>query len=93
MTKVTLVRNIPPIDRRKAHTLAVEENARMLTLLRSLSDDDWSKPTDCTGWDVRALAAHVLGASAPRRPATLGSASAASDWSLTLLRRAVWTSD
>jgi uncharacterized protein (TIGR03083 family) len=42
--------------------LATTENARMIDLLGSLADDDWSKPTDCTGWDVRALAGHVLGA-------------------------------
>jgi uncharacterized protein (TIGR03083 family) len=28
-------------------------------LLRSLEDDDWSRPTDCPGWDVRAVAAHL----------------------------------
>jgi uncharacterized protein (TIGR03083 family) len=27
----------------------------------SLSDADWTAPTDCTGWDVRAMALHVLG--------------------------------
>lgn len=61
MTGATLVHDIQPISRLEAHTLAVRENERMLTLLRSLSDDDWSKPTDCTAWDVRALAAHVVG--------------------------------
>jgi uncharacterized protein (TIGR03083 family) len=33
--------------------------ADVLTLLRSLSDDDWDKPTDLPGWDVRAVAAHL----------------------------------
>jgi uncharacterized protein (TIGR03083 family) len=31
----------------------------VLTLLRSLSPDDWSQPTDLPGWDVRAVAAHL----------------------------------
>ena len=30
-----------------------------VTLLRSLRDEDWSRPTDCPGWDVRAVAAHL----------------------------------
>jgi uncharacterized protein (TIGR03083 family) len=55
------VDDIRPIDRSEAEALAATENGRVLDLLRSLADEDWSKPTDCTGWDVRALAAHVLG--------------------------------
>jgi uncharacterized protein (TIGR03083 family) len=35
---------------------AVED---VVTLLRSLSEDDWSRPTDLPGWDVRAVAAHL----------------------------------
>ena len=31
----------------------------VVTLLRSLRDEDWSRPTDCPGWDVRAVAAHL----------------------------------
>lgn len=30
-----------------------------VALLRSLSADDWSRPTDLAGWDVRAVAAHL----------------------------------
>lgn len=29
--------------------------------MRSLSSDDWLKPTECPAWDVRAMATHVLG--------------------------------
>ncbi len=36
--------------------VAVEDVVR---LLRSLRDEDWSRPTDCPGWDVRAVAAHL----------------------------------
>ena len=35
---------------------AVED---VVALLRSLSDDDWSRPTDLPGWDVRAVAPHL----------------------------------
>jgi uncharacterized protein (TIGR03083 family) len=37
------------------------EYERVVEQLRELSDDDWSAPTCNTGWDVRALAAHMLG--------------------------------
>jgi uncharacterized protein (TIGR03083 family) len=33
--------------------------ADVLTLLRSLGEDDWRRPTDLPGWDVRAVAAHL----------------------------------
>src|SRR6478672_5516710 len=36
--------------------VAVQDVVR---LLRSLRDEDWSRPTDCPGWDVRAVAAHL----------------------------------
>jgi uncharacterized protein (TIGR03083 family) len=31
----------------------------VIALLRSLDDDDWSRPTDLPGWDVRAVACHL----------------------------------
>ncbi|MBW3639490.1 MAG: maleylpyruvate isomerase family mycothiol-dependent enzyme [Actinobacteria bacterium] len=42
-------------------TLASEEYDRVLVQLRSLSAEDWSRPTDCPAWDIRALASHLLG--------------------------------
>ena len=41
---------------------AAEEYRRLGSLLRSLSDADWSAPTDCSEWDVRAVVAHLVGA-------------------------------
>ena len=43
---------------------AEEEYRRLDVLLRSLSDEEWSRPTDCTEWDVRAMVAHLAGAAA-----------------------------
>ena len=60
-TTTIVVDEIRPIDRSEAETLAANENERMLELLRTLSEADWMKPTDCTAWDVRAMAGHVLG--------------------------------
>ncbi|MGK2947992.1 MAG: maleylpyruvate isomerase family mycothiol-dependent enzyme [Acidimicrobiales bacterium] len=62
MTTVTEVASIPPISRREARGLAAAENQRALEQLRSLAPADWSQPTECPGWDVRAMAAHVVGA-------------------------------
>lgn len=46
---------------REAVALGLEELSRTLKLLRSLDEDDWGKPTDCTGWDVHDVAAHLVG--------------------------------
>jgi uncharacterized protein (TIGR03083 family) len=60
-TTTTPVEHIPPLVRPETGVLAATENQRVLDLLGTLDDSDWSRPTDCTLWDVRALAAHVLG--------------------------------
>ncbi len=31
----------------------------VILLLRGLTDEEWSRPTDLAGWDVRAVAAHL----------------------------------
>lgn len=51
----------PRLDRDTAMRLAETEYARFLDLLRSLSPDDWARPTDCSAWDVRAMAGHTTG--------------------------------
>ncbi len=61
MMTTTSVDQVPAIDRDEAVTLAATENDRAAHLIASLEGDDWSRPTDCPAWDVRALAAHVLG--------------------------------
>ena len=48
------------ITRQEAPRLLRTEYARFLALLRSLDESDWSRPTDCTRWDVRTVAAHVV---------------------------------
>ncbi|MCU1461665.1 MAG: hypothetical protein JWO37_1740 [Acidimicrobiales bacterium] len=49
------------ITRPEARVLAEEEFARFADLMTSLSPDEWTRPTDCTAWDVRRVALHVLG--------------------------------
>lgn len=41
---------------------ADEEYQLFLGLLRSLSSDEWQLGTDCAGWTVRDIVAHVVGA-------------------------------
>jgi len=42
--------------------VAAAEYRRMLELIRTLGDDDWTRPTDCTAWDVRGMLGHLVGA-------------------------------
>jgi uncharacterized protein (TIGR03083 family) len=49
------------INRNEARRLAEDEFNWFAELAATLDEDDWAKPTDCTGWDVRKLALHVLG--------------------------------
>jgi uncharacterized protein (TIGR03083 family) len=61
MTTATRVETIPAITRPAAEALARTEYARVADQLRALAPEDWSKPTDCASWDVRAVAGHSLG--------------------------------
>jgi len=49
------------LPRATAMRLAATEYQRLLDTLRALPPDDWARPTECTDWDVRAMAAHALG--------------------------------
>jgi uncharacterized protein (TIGR03083 family) len=61
-TTAIRVQDIPPLSRAEAMTIAADELGRFLDLLRSLTPDEWQRPTECEPWDVRAMATHVLGA-------------------------------
>ncbi len=45
----------------EAVELGLAELGAELRLLRSLEKDDWARPTDCTGWTVHDVVAHVVG--------------------------------
>ena len=49
------------LDRDVAMTAAATEYARVATLFGSIPAGQWDLPTECPGWDVRAVAGHVLG--------------------------------
>jgi uncharacterized protein (TIGR03083 family) len=66
MTSATAVdvASIPRIKHAEAMQIAGEENRRFAAALRALQPDDWTQPTDCARWDVKALASHVIGSAA-----------------------------
>lgn len=45
----------------EAMALAQVEYERFLDVVRSIRSEQWTRPTDCTAWDVKALVAHNLG--------------------------------
>ena len=94
------------LDHATANRLAATEYQRCLDLLRTLAPEDWSTPTDCPAWDVRQIAAHLLGmvemaASVPemmrtqrladRAAARSGRASIDELTGLQVAERAAWT--
>jgi uncharacterized protein (TIGR03083 family) len=50
-----------PLGHREAMTLAATEFGRMGAQLTALTPAGWARPTVCEWWDVRGVAAHVLG--------------------------------
>jgi uncharacterized protein (TIGR03083 family) len=52
---------LPGLDRQTATRLAATEYERVADLLAQLTPERWAAPTDCPGWDVRAMAGHMLG--------------------------------
>jgi uncharacterized protein (TIGR03083 family) len=51
------------ITRPEAKVLAEEEFERFADLVASLTSEEWTTQTDCTGWDVHKMVLHVLGSS------------------------------
>lgn len=51
----------PRISRREARVLAGHEFDRFAELVAELDDAEWTRPTECTLWNVRQMVLHVLG--------------------------------
>ena len=49
------------LDRDVAMTLAATEYDRVVTMFKDFTVEQWAMSTDCPGWDVRAMAGHMLG--------------------------------
>lgn len=58
------IEGVARISRREAPGTAAEEYRRLAALAAQLSPEDWTRPTDCAGWTVRDVLAHVAGAMA-----------------------------
>jgi uncharacterized protein (TIGR03083 family) len=52
---------IPQTSPRAAARAVEAEQRLILGLLSRLAPEDWDRPTDCSGWTVRDLVAHMLG--------------------------------
>ena len=61
-TKWIDVDKLAPLGDAEVWPLARAEYLRMLSLLRSLDDGDWPRPTDCPAWTVRDMLGHLVGA-------------------------------
>ncbi len=55
------VDTLPALDHDEWMDLATAELDRLLALVESLADADFTRPTDCAGWDIRAMLGHLLG--------------------------------
>lgn len=53
---------LPRMTSDQARSVAEAEYSRFVDLVRDLGEGDWTRPTDCDRWDVRAIADHVAGA-------------------------------
>jgi uncharacterized protein (TIGR03083 family) len=58
------VTQIGRIRHGEAMRIAAVENRKFADQLRSFEPSDWDRPTACVRWNVRALAAHVVGSAA-----------------------------
>ena len=58
-SRKTPVRSL--LDKPVAARLAATEYDRVVGTLERLTPEQWTAPTDCPGWNVRAMAGHVLG--------------------------------
>jgi uncharacterized protein (TIGR03083 family) len=56
--KVSGLKPASPVDVRG---LFGPDRQGLLSLLEDLSTEEWSRPTICSGWDVRDVALHILG--------------------------------
>jgi uncharacterized protein (TIGR03083 family) len=58
------VSSITRIGHDEAMAITAVEDDRFTAQMRSLSTEQWATPTECDLWDVRAMAAHLVGSAA-----------------------------
>ncbi len=52
---------IPPITPGQVAEVGTAELEASIALLEGLDERDWARPTDCAGWTVHDLTAHLAG--------------------------------
>src|SRR6266702_4425307 len=52
---------ITPITPNRVAEVATAELEASIALLKDLDDLDWARPTDCAGWTVHDMTAHLVG--------------------------------
>jgi uncharacterized protein (TIGR03083 family) len=60
-TTTSNAREIPPLTPDRVAQAATAELAASIALLEHLDEGDWARPTDCAGWTVHDLTAHLVG--------------------------------
>lgn len=62
MTPTVVIKagEIPRIKHDEAMAITAVENHRLWELLIDINTDEWTLPTDCTRWDVRAVVVHLI---------------------------------
>jgi uncharacterized protein (TIGR03083 family) len=61
ITETVDVADIPAIEHDEGMALAATEYDRLLAVVDRFTPEDWGRPTDCPGWDVRDMVSHLLG--------------------------------
>lgn len=54
-------RELPQTPPSVARTNLTAEYAALVALVDTLTPEDWARPTECPGWTVRHMVAHVAG--------------------------------
>jgi uncharacterized protein (TIGR03083 family) len=62
VTTTPRARDLPRTPSRTARTNLAAEYVALLAEVEGMAADDWRMPTDCTGWTVRDMVAHLAGA-------------------------------
>jgi uncharacterized protein (TIGR03083 family) len=52
---------IPPLTPDQVAQVGTAELAASLALLKNVTGEQWNRPTDCAGWTVHDLTAHIVG--------------------------------
>ncbi len=60
-TIATNAAEIPPVAPDRVAEVGTAELKACIALLEGLDDSDWARPTDCAGWTVHDMTAHLVG--------------------------------